>query len=116
MYQRILLSTLIVCATGLFSGCGKIVETIPYGEVTPSPISMACAEYDECKLTDELYHPCGSVHSIHINTPQSSIDAYNEAQMKLGGGVDYDCDFPPLVHEYVSLCHNQMCGSAKIEK
>lgn len=82
-------------------------------ELVPSPISLACNENVDCKLTEELYHPCGSVHSIHVGTPQSSIDAYNDAQMRLTEGTEYDCEFPPQIHEYMSMCQDHVCVSVK---
>ncbi len=115
MYQRVLLVIAVVFATLALSGCGKIVEEITYGEFVASPIPFACTEDNDCKLTDELYDPCGSVYAIHYEIPQSSIDEYNDTQMTLAEGIDYDCDAPPSIHEYVSLCRNQVCTSSKIQ-
>ena len=115
MYQRILLGVAVVCAIGLFSGCGKIVENISYGEFVPSPIPSVCSEDVDCRLTDELYDPCGSVHAIHVDTPQSVIDEYNQVQMNLNEGAEYDCDVPPSVDDYIKMCRDHVCVSAQIQ-
>lgn len=116
MRQQILLSTVIVFVALSVSGCGKNTTNVSYRDIVPSPIVLTCTEDAECKLTDELYDPCGSIHSIHVNTPQSLIDKYNEAQAAANEGIDYDdCSLPPQIHDYVSMCHNHVCSSAKIQ-
>ncbi|HRH23248.1 MAG TPA: hypothetical protein PK295_01300 [Candidatus Magasanikbacteria bacterium] len=115
MHRRAVFFVMILLSVIMFSGCGKIVEEITYGEFVPSPIPGVCNENTDCRLTNELYDPCGSIHSIHVRTAQSVIDEYNRAHISLSEGVDYDCNIPPSIHEYVSMCHQHVCVSAKIE-
>lgn len=113
MRHQILLGVLVVCAVLVSSGCGKNAANVSYREIVPSPILLTCTEDIDCKLTDELYDPCGSVQSIHVNTPQSLVDEYNEAHMSASEGIDYDCGLPPQIHDYVSMCRNHVCSSVK---
>jgi len=95
------------------TGCTAEIETEKVDTTlgVPSPFlsNGACEEDADCVLTDALYDPCGRVYAIHMNTSEDAIERYNELQMRITEGRQYDCDMPPKIEDYRALCEKRVC-------
>ncbi len=113
MLRRLSLHALALCGMMLLIGCTSSSqpteeELIP-GIPSPFAVGGKCKSDSECVLTDTLYDPCGSVYAIHHNTSQGTIDGYNELQMAVTAGQQYDCDLPPNIEDYRAICQQHVC-------
>ncbi len=116
MFRRLSVYALVFFGLLVLSGCASSRETTEeeLKSGIPSPFGAGvCSSDRECILTDALYDPCGSVHAIHRDTSEATINGYNELQMTITSGQQYDCDLPPKIEDYRAVCREHVCTAVE---
>jgi len=113
MKKYIFGATLIFVAT-ILTGCElALPENAPHENDVRSPIQISCTQQSDCVLTEDIYHPCGTVSAIHNDVSPEEIALYNEQRKETFEGKQFDCDIPQDIAEFEAFCVETACVARK---